>query len=128
MNSTEEYTRCCRSYPVFIPDTACHFDGDFDADLEPDPTFTFDADAYPDPGPSLQLKAQNLEKVSQIGSYCIPYILACRLQIDADPDPDPAYHCDAGPDPAYHFDADPQHWASCQRTPALFCTFPREQI
>jgi hypothetical protein len=29
----------------------------------------------------------------------IPYILACHLQIDADPDP--------VPDPAFHFDADP---------------------
>jgi hypothetical protein len=37
----------------------------------------------------------------------IPYILACHLQIDADPDP--AYHFDPYPDPAYHLggDADP---------------------
>jgi hypothetical protein len=29
------------------------------------------------------------------------YILACHLQLDADPeqDPDPAYHFDADPDP-----------------------------
>jgi hypothetical protein len=54
----------------------------------------------------------------------IPYILACRLQIDADPNPDPdsVNHFDADPDPAYHFDAvldptfqldadpEPQHW------------------
>jgi hypothetical protein len=37
----------------------------------------------------------------------IPYLLACRLQIDADPYQDPAYHFDADPDPAYHFDPDP---------------------
>ncbi len=46
----------------------------------------------------------------------IPYILACHLQIDADPDPgsDPAYHFDADPDPDFLyadpdflFDADP---------------------
>jgi hypothetical protein len=48
----------------------------------------------------------------------IPYILACHLQIDADPDPDsvPAYRFDAdadpNPDPTFQFDADPdpQHW------------------
>ncbi len=34
----------------------------------------------------------------------MPYILACHLQIDADPDP--AYQIDADPDPAHHFDAD----------------------
>jgi hypothetical protein len=34
-----------------------------------------------------------------------PYVLACHLQVD--PDPDPAYHFDADPDPAYHVDADP---------------------
>ncbi len=37
------------------PHPACHFDAD------PDPTFHCDAD--PDPNPSIQLKAQNLEKV-----------------------------------------------------------------
>jgi hypothetical protein len=41
----------------------------------------------------------------------IPHILACHLQIEAvpDPDPDPAYHFDADldPDPAYPFDSDP---------------------
>jgi hypothetical protein len=39
----------------------------------------------------------------------IPYILACRWQIDADPVPDPAYHFDADPDadPGYQNDADP---------------------
>ncbi len=33
----------------------------------------------------------------------IPYILACHLQIDADPDPvtDSSYHFDADPDPAF---------------------------
>jgi hypothetical protein len=35
----------------------------------------------------------------------VPYIMACHLKIDADPDP--AYHFDAHPDPACHFDADP---------------------
>jgi hypothetical protein len=43
----------------------------------------------------------------------IPYIFACHLQIDADPDPDsvPAYHFDAdpnpNPDPTFQLDADP---------------------
>jgi hypothetical protein len=71
------------------PDPACHFDAD------PDPTFQFDAD--PNPDPSFQIKAQNLEKVLK---YCrqthiVLYILACLLQIVADPDL------------ADHFDADP---------------------
>jgi hypothetical protein len=45
------------------------------------------------------------------------YTLACHLQIDADPDPDPAYyfvantdpgdHLDPDPDPTFQFDADP---------------------
>jgi hypothetical protein len=34
----------------------------------------------------------------------IPYMLACHLQIDVDPDP--VYHFNADPDPAHHFDAD----------------------
>ncbi len=37
----------------------------------------------------------------------MPYILACHLQLDADPDPDPASHLDADPDPAYRINADP---------------------
>jgi hypothetical protein len=38
---------------------------------------------------------------------CSFYILACHLQIVADPDPDPDYHFDEDPNPAYHVDADP---------------------
>ncbi len=44
-------------------------------------------------------------------SHLIPYITASHLilHIDANPDPDPAYHfdvdADPDPDPAYHFDA-----------------------
>jgi hypothetical protein len=40
--------------------------------------------------------------------------LACHLQIDADPNPDPAYHFDAERDldPTFQFDVDPdpQYW------------------
>ncbi len=36
----------------------------------------------------------------------ILYILACRLQIDADPDP--AYHFDADPDPRFQIKAQPE--------------------
>jgi hypothetical protein len=47
------------------PDPYCHFDAipDLDChfDAGPDPTFPFDAD--PGPDPSLQIKAQNNEKV-----------------------------------------------------------------
>jgi len=32
----------------------------------------------------------------------IPYILACHLQIDADPVSDPAYRFDADPDPDFY--------------------------
>jgi hypothetical protein len=49
------------------------------------------------------MKAQTLEKVLKYAH--IPYNLACHLQIDADPVPDPAYHFDADP----HSDPDPQH-------------------
>jgi hypothetical protein len=38
-------------------------------------------------------------RMTEIGSYRIQYILACHLQIDADPD--------LVPDPGYHFDEDP---------------------
>jgi hypothetical protein len=31
-----------------------------------------------------------------------PYFVACHLQIDADQDPDPAYHNDAHPDPDFY--------------------------
>ncbi len=64
------------------------------------------------PWRSYEIKAQNLEKAPKEAH--IPYILTCHLQIDAAPDPDPAYHCDADPDPdpTFQFDADPdlQHW------------------
>jgi hypothetical protein len=39
----------------------------------------------------------------------MPYILACHLQIDADPVPDPAYHFAADPDA----DPDPDFYGSC---------------
>ncbi len=55
-------------------------------------------DPDPDPDHSFHIKAQTLKSV-QIPRAHIPYILACRLQTDADPDP--------VPDPVYHFDADP---------------------
>jgi hypothetical protein len=51
------------------------------------------------------LASKNLEKVLKQASN--PYLLACHLQIDADPDP--AYHVDADPDPTFQLDADPQH-------------------
>jgi hypothetical protein len=63
-----------------------------------DPAFHCNADPDPavhcnaDPDPSFQLTAKNLEKVFKWAH--IPYILACHLQIDADPYP------------VNHFDAD----------------------
>jgi hypothetical protein len=80
------------------PVPACHFDVDPDAD--PDPSFHFDTDSDPNPNPSFQIKEQNLEKVLKQAQ--IPYILACHLHIDADPDP--PYQFDADPDPVYHFE------------------------
>jgi hypothetical protein len=43
----------------------------------------------------------------------IPYILACHLQIDADPDLADHFDADADldPDPAYHFNEDSRHHA-----------------
>jgi hypothetical protein len=83
----------------------------FDADPDADPVSTYHPDADPDvdPDPRFQMKAQTNEKVLKYAH--IPYILACHLQIDADPVPDPAYHFDADADPGYQNDADsdPQH-------------------
>ncbi len=62
------------------PDPACHF--------------------YADPDPAWHFDAQNLEEVLKQAHN--PYIMACHLQIDADPDPDQAYPFDA-----YQ---DLQHW------------------
>jgi hypothetical protein len=47
--------------------------------------------------PSFQIKAQTLEKV--LKKARIPYILACHLQMDADPDP--AYRFDTNPHPDF---------------------------
>jgi hypothetical protein len=57
--------------------------------------------------PSFQIKAQTLKKMFKKAH--IPHILACHLQIDADPDLvlDPAYHFDADPD------ADPGYQKLC---------------
>ncbi len=52
--------------------------------MDPDPTFHPDGN----PDPSVQIKAQTLENV--LKQAHILYILACHLQINADPDP--AYH------------------------------------
>ncbi len=50
-----------------------------------------------DPDPCFQTKAQNFEEV--LKQAHIPYILACHLETDADPDQ--AYHLDADPDPQH---------------------------
>jgi hypothetical protein len=63
---------------------------------------TFHPDADPDPYPDsiFLIKAQTLEKV--LKQAHVPYVLACHLQIDADLDPDPAYHFDADSDPDFY--------------------------
>jgi hypothetical protein len=68
-----------------VPDPACHFDAD------------------PGTEPSFQIKARSriLEKVLKWSH--IPYILACHLHIDADPDP--AENIDVDENPDYYFDA-----------------------
>ncbi len=66
------------------------FDADADADADADPDADADADQDLDPDPGFQIK--DLEKVLKY-AY-IPYILTCRLQIDVDPIPDPAYRFD----------------------------------
>jgi len=44
----------------------------FEADPDPGPTFHFDAN----PDPSFKIKAQNLERSAQIGSYSIHFGLS----------------------------------------------------
>jgi hypothetical protein len=86
--------------------------------LDADPTFHADAGTDPEPYPCLHKKAQTLEKI--LKEAHIPYILACHLQINADPDP--AYHFHVDPDFYLirmriqvtkmiwiHADPDPQH-------------------
>ncbi len=72
--------------------------------FDPDPVPTFhpdaDPDPNPDPDPNFQIKTQTLEKV--IKWALIPYIVACHQQIDADQDPDPAYHRNLDPDPDFY--------------------------
>jgi hypothetical protein len=51
----------------------------------------------PDPDPSFQIQAQTLKK--GLKEAHLTYILACHLEIDADPDP--GYHFDADLDPQY---------------------------
>jgi hypothetical protein len=65
-----------------------------------DPDSTYHPDADPDPDLIFQIKAQTLKKV--LKKAHIPYILACHLQIDADPVPDPAYHFYADTDPDFY--------------------------
>jgi hypothetical protein len=79
-----------------------HVDADPDSTYHPvaDLDSTFHPDADPDLDPSFQIKAQSIEKVLKYSH--IPYILACPLQIDADPVLDPAYHFDADPDSDFY--------------------------
>ncbi len=86
--------------PHHFDDSTYHPDADPDSDfylmrMGPDVDSTFHPDPDPDPNsdPSFQRKAQTLEKV--LKQAHIPYILACHLQIGADPDP--AYHFDVNP-------------------------------
>ncbi len=82
------------------PNPACHFDADPNAG--PDPAIHFDAEPDPDTDPSFQIKAQNFEKVLKLTH--IQYILACHLDIGADPDPAHHFDADAYTDPACHSD------------------------
>ncbi len=94
------------------PDSTYHPYADPDSTYHPDadPDSTYHPDADPDSDffllmrsgsyPSLQIKAQTLEKVLK-GAH-ISYILVCHLQIDADPVPDQAHHFDADPDSDFY--------------------------
>jgi hypothetical protein len=86
------------------PDPACHFDTDPDPASDPDTTFLVVADSVLDPHPSflIQIMVQNLEKVLKYVLYArIPYILACHLQTDADPDS--TFQFDLDPDSQHCF-------------------------
>jgi hypothetical protein len=73
--------------------------------FDADPDF-FHPDTDPDPDPSFYIQAQTLEQALKYAH--IPFILACHLQIDADPGqvPDPSNHFDADPDA----DSDPDFY------------------
>jgi hypothetical protein len=77
-------------------------------DAVPDPACLFDAD----PDPSCQKKIPKLEKV--LKKAHIPYVLGCRLQMDADFDSDPAINLmririQLFTSTKIHADPDPQH-------------------
>ncbi len=89
--------------------------------------FTFIRD--PDLDPSFQIKAQNLEKSAQIGSYSIHFGLLsaswCGFGFyHFDEDPDRAHRFDA--DPTFRFDADPdpQHWLRSSKTQRFMYILP----
>ncbi len=63
-----------------------------------DPTFQPDAD----PDRSFQIRLKPLKKCSNRLIFHIPYILVYHLQVDADPEPVPAYHFDADPDTNFY--------------------------
>jgi hypothetical protein len=73
--------------------------------VDADPDLTSHPDSDPNPDPSFQLKDQTIEKV--LNQAHIPFILACHLKIDADPDPVPdlgnnlVADPNAGPDPDF---------------------------
>jgi hypothetical protein len=52
--------------------------------------------------------------------------LACHLQVDADADPDPAYHFDADPDPTFLFDAAKLVQAVLLQSSGISCIGPTE--
>jgi hypothetical protein len=95
---------------VFLKNKVLSSDADsnhFDASPDPDSDFYLMRNRIRlitlmrnrmDPDTCFQIKAQILEKV--LRKAHIPYILACHLQIDADPDP--AYHFDAKTDPDFY--------------------------
>ncbi len=91
-------------------DPAFHFDPDptfhSDADPDLDPTFQFD----PDPDPTTSFPDLYPPLLQNYPLRLSPFLL------NADSDPDPAFHFNADPDPgpAFHFDADPDPYPASQ--------------
>ncbi len=91
---------------------------------------------YADPDPSLQIKAQNREKVLKSAHiHTLHYGFSSEngfgsrssLSFDADADPDPAYHFDADPNPTFQSDAEPCRSGSKNCQNQMFFRFNVEQ-
>ncbi len=73
----------------------------------------------------MRIRIRILASKLRLKKAHIPYILACHLQIDEDPDS--AYHFDADrdPDPIFQFDVDPSGSGSTTLVSCYLSTYNR---